>query len=572
MRRRARLTAGLLLAAAAARAEAAGPADEPAWRKLLHYKGGRSRADTPAFFFSPRGRDDPAAELEATRAAMADPARRHPPTGQHPQCAFPARHHFLRERAGFTAPRVACPDFEEWRDRLAARAVSLIFTSAYAENPASMFGHTLLRLDRGGGGPGSEPLLAYTVAFLAQNDPQDSHPVYAFKGLTGGYVGSYTIDPYYMTVAVYNDAENRDLWEYELALGPEQVDRLVEHLWELLHHGLFDYYFFDENCSYMLLALLEAAAPELDLLDETGVFVLPLETMRLLPVARRSFRPSLRRVMDASVAALTPEEDVRFRQLIEDDASLAGAPVKTLDALVAYWNFRKFEARNELPVGERQAMRRTLEARSGRPPVPAAPVARPSPPDEGHRAGKLSIGTDGTHGLLSAQMGLHDPLDDPRGYESFAAIDYLGITVRAPKPRIEAYKVIEVTALNPYSALDPQWSWRLAWFGEREGDALVTSAEAAGGGALHLFSEHGVVYALALANAESGVGLRPGALGGVLGRIGPVAGELELRSLPREARPDARGALAWSIETNWSLRLGWRQEPRRATLEIVHRW
>jgi hypothetical protein len=160
MRRRARLIAGLLLAAAAARAEAAGPEGEPAWRKLLHYKGGRSRADTPAFFLSPRGRDDPAAELEATRAAMADPARRHPPTRQHPQCAFPARHRFLRERTGFAAPRVACPDFEEWRDRLGARTVSLIFTSAYAENPASMFGHTLLRLDRGGGGPGSEPLFA----------------------------------------------------------------------------------------------------------------------------------------------------------------------------------------------------------------------------------------------------------------------------------------------------------------------------------------------------------------------------------------------------------------------------
>ena len=41
-----------------------------------------------------------------------------------------------------------------------------------------------------------------------------------------------------------------------------------------------DYYFFDENCSYDLLFLLEAARPSLNLTDHQGVWVIPLDTVR----------------------------------------------------------------------------------------------------------------------------------------------------------------------------------------------------------------------------------------------------------------------------------------------------
>jgi hypothetical protein len=72
--------------------------------------------------------------------------------------------------------------------------------------------------------------------------------------------------PYYLKVREYSDLENRDIWEYELNLTPEEIDRLLMHAWELgpIH---FDYYFFDENCAYHLLGLLEAARPDLTLTE-----------------------------------------------------------------------------------------------------------------------------------------------------------------------------------------------------------------------------------------------------------------------------------------------------------------
>ena len=68
--------------------------------------------------------------------------------------------------------------------------------------------------------------------------------------------------------------EHRDLWEYRLTLTPAELDRLVRHLWELLP-TYYDYYFFDENCSYHLLALLEVARPGLRLTDRFHAWTIP---------------------------------------------------------------------------------------------------------------------------------------------------------------------------------------------------------------------------------------------------------------------------------------------------------
>ena len=60
--------------------------------------------------------------------------------------------------------------------------------------------------------------------------------------------------------------ENRDVWEYELNLEPHEIERLLAHTWEL-GFTRFDYYFFDENCSYHLLSLLDVARPGVELTD-----------------------------------------------------------------------------------------------------------------------------------------------------------------------------------------------------------------------------------------------------------------------------------------------------------------
>ena len=64
-----------------------------------------------------------------------------------------------------------------------------------------------------------------------------------------------------LTLGAAPDGRIRDAWQVE------ETARMVEHVWEL-RQVRFDYYFFDENCSFRLLELLEVARPSLRLTDQ----------------------------------------------------------------------------------------------------------------------------------------------------------------------------------------------------------------------------------------------------------------------------------------------------------------
>ena len=73
--------------------------------------------------------------------------------------------------------------------------------------------------------------------------------------------------------------ENRDIWEYNLNLTPEELDMFVAHLWEV-GQTQTRYYFFTENCSYMLMEVLDAVRPSLKLADDFPVQAIPLDRSR----------------------------------------------------------------------------------------------------------------------------------------------------------------------------------------------------------------------------------------------------------------------------------------------------
>jgi len=69
---------------------------------------------------------------------------------EHPQCVFPARYKWLKRELSFDPlehPEQACPRLEGWLNELNPERITLVFSSFYMNNPASMFGHTLLRID-----------------------------------------------------------------------------------------------------------------------------------------------------------------------------------------------------------------------------------------------------------------------------------------------------------------------------------------------------------------------------------------------------------------------------------------
>lgn len=123
------------------------------WAVLLHYQQGwmgyRSLIDDPNFFLSPEGKNNPAAELDATIQSFFQEER---PNEEHPRCKFIARYNWLKERLGIDEtmlPPVSCQKYRETAGKIKPESATLIFPSAYLNNPSSMFGHTFIKINVG---------------------------------------------------------------------------------------------------------------------------------------------------------------------------------------------------------------------------------------------------------------------------------------------------------------------------------------------------------------------------------------------------------------------------------------
>ncbi|MGQ0547736.1 MAG: Lnb N-terminal periplasmic domain-containing protein [Betaproteobacteria bacterium] len=474
------------LAELTARARALGLAQRPEWQKLLHYvpnigaPGVHGLVDSPGFFNAPQGKTDPQAELEATLASFYVEMEE-TPQRQSPQCAFPARYAWLDGELGFDPqrlPRLACKRYREWRAALNAKGLTLVFASAYLNNPASMYGHTLLRVDARDQDERTR-LLAYTISFAADTD-ETNGLVFAVKGLLGGYAGTYSMLPYYLKVREYSDLENRDLWEYELALTEAEVDRVLAHAWELLP-AYWAYYFFDENCSYHLLRLIQVARPELDLAAPFRWWALPTDTVRAVTAepgltARAVYRPASATLIAQRLEAMSGEErrltkELSLRSTGANDPRLAALPAARqaaiLEASHDYVEYRR--ATGKPDVADPRALARELLLARSRVEAPsqAPAVAAPARPDEGHASSRTSFGL-GTQagrdfGELRVRPTYHDTLDPVEGYVPGAQTEFVHFTFRHDRSggtQLESLVPIELLSLSPRDEFFRSWSWK----------------------------------------------------------------------------------------------------------------
>lgn len=269
--------------------------EDPYWHTLLHYKKNlitrqtQSLVDDSNFFLSNEGKNNPREELFALLERLV-------PVGDETTdtfCKFPLRTYFVIEKLGIDRNNfklTSCTELFETFDNLDLKSVSIIFPSAHINSPASMFGHTFLRLD----GNNFNPLLSNAVNYSAVM-VENPGMFYIVKGLFGMYSGYYSFMPYYKKVQEYGQLEFRDIWEYKLNLNEDEVQKLILHIWELKDIAS-DYFFFDENCSYNLLFLIEAARPGLLLTDGFELSAIPVETIRKLKVnnllGEMTYRPS----------------------------------------------------------------------------------------------------------------------------------------------------------------------------------------------------------------------------------------------------------------------------------------
>jgi hypothetical protein len=500
-------------------------AKDPYWIALGHYTpsklgGWRSYVDDAKFFVAADGAHHPDQELQATLQALyASPSL----GDKQAQCVYPARTRWLRDQLHLTdLPAVDCKGFSAWFKDVSPHSTVLIFPAAYLNSPSSMFGHTLLRVDQADVETDKTALLSYAINFGAYIEGSDNSILYAWKGLAGGYPGLFSMVPYQQKLAEYSRLENRDLWEYRLNLTPTETARMVEHVWEL-QQVRFDYFFFDENCSYRLLELLQVARPGLHLTDQFPLTAIPTDTVKAVKdaglVDSINYRPSRERELLGRAEPLSGDEQAQALALSDDTAQLRNpafvALPKARQALIQDTAFRLERYRatgQERDPARTQRSFELLRAINQNPPPPLT-LDRPGLPENGHdsRTWELGAGSrdDRAYAEYGLRMAYHDLNDNAYGFPLGAQIEILGLKVRQYEGnqwQLQQLDLATIRSLTPRNQMLQPWSWQVNSGLERvlskHGDETLVSHVNGGAGGTWQLGEQTLGFALGTVRVE----------------------------------------------------------------------
>lgn len=474
-------------------AQLAALADQQQWAHLLHYRLHPftrryiSQNDSAKFFLADHGKSSLLAELHANlqafmRTGLAD--------NQSAQCQFPARYHWLKNQL----PEVdfidqPCSEFAQWQSELQADHLTLIFPASHINSPSSMYGHTLIRMDRQD--PNSSKLLAHSVNFAANADPNDNELVFSWKGLTGGYPGVVSVLPYYAKTNEYSHMEYRDIWEYQLNLDQQETAQFVRHVWET-KDSYFDYFFFDENCSYRLLALLDASSERIDVTDDFQFTAIPVDTIRALQhrglIDSSEYRPSAASDMEHKSQQASTLVLNTATQLVEQNAAIATLlsglseqeQIQALELAYAYARYLAVQKRQANP----QLRKRTLAILSARAKHPASAgfsdIPTPAYRDEqGHLSQRISLTAGSTlsdQGSkskadhlgfldLSYRPAFHDVMDLPQGFDHGAQIQMGHLNLRlwdGGKVRVQSFQAVDILSLSEQTHFQRPIAWSVS--------------------------------------------------------------------------------------------------------------
>jgi hypothetical protein len=514
-----------------------GLARERTWEVLLHYKshgsGVRSLVDDPRFFNASNGRRNPEAELDATLASFFQTEVKE--EEEHPRCKFIARYTWLREQLAIDEnrlPKADCVKFEKALSVVNPRSLVLVFPSAMLNGPSSMFGHTLLRINT----VYESDLLSHAVNYAAITG-QNPGALYPLKGIFGFYHGRYSNLPYYEKVQEYNDLEHRDIWEYHLNLTTEEVYRSFLHIWEMKDFYEY-YYFFDQNCSFNLLFLIESGRPSLRLTDafygKYRFWVIPVDTVRAAQkygiIDHVTYRPSqatkiLRIASDMDDGLVKMTYDIVDAKRSPESVLATGLTStekrEVLDLSTELTRYRFSIRKLEQDKYQKQFLD-ILTARStlGSSAADPYPIETPTSPDQGHLSTRVRVGggyrTDSWFGEFEWRAAYHDLNDLDEGYVRGAQINFMDVSLRyygeeLSELRLHRLRMIDIVSLTPWSKIFRPISWKVN-FGVEEmtiadgADHLVLRLNG-GGGLSTALGGTGIAYLLAEADLNASTSL-----------------------------------------------------------------
>lgn len=455
-------------------------AKDPSWLRLVHYEadrksssGWRSAIHSPEFFLAgATGQVDPHAELAATVAAMGAPPPPDAIPDDHPQCRFPARRLWLaRHLSADILPALDCPKFSAWNQSANVDSISIVFATGYLGNPASYYGHTLLKFNFARD-HGKTSLQDASVNYGAILTGNDGPLTYIFKGVTGGYEGGFSHVDYYFHNHNYGENELRDLWEYRLALPRDALDFVVAHAWEVLGQR-YIYYFFRKNCAFRMAEILEVV-DGLHVIPEEQPWTIPQALLQQLAASRFNGHPLVSEVVRhpsrqsrfyQSYVELAPEaagilHAVAKGGLSFESAEFTALPLRIkhaiIDGLIDYYQFvasADDRASGKIHPGYAAA----LAARFELPPGQTATIETPHPPPHLGRPpswfqiGLIHSSDSGTGLSLRVRPAYYDSLDTGSGHvpNAVLAMGDVQFDIRRDQLRIRRFDLVAVDSVNP---------------------------------------------------------------------------------------------------------------------------
>ena len=173
-------------------------------------------------------------------------------------CRHPSRAFFITRHIS-SLPKFnyqRCEEYLKWIENGDITSISFMYVTGYLKNPASFFGHTLLKFNRGLGNQ-NQSLLERSLNYGAETNNDAALP-YVVKGLIGKYKAALQEESFFRLSAEYQEFQMRDIFEYRLSLSDYQKNIILSYTYEMQFRE-YDYYFLADNCAYRINRILGLA-------------------------------------------------------------------------------------------------------------------------------------------------------------------------------------------------------------------------------------------------------------------------------------------------------------------------
>jgi hypothetical protein len=401
------------------------------WKKLFHQHRDKLLIPDVQFLHTLNSADQKSFTTENERIYWDKHFTQNPNSNE--ICHFPARYYLWSK--GKKNPEVNCSALAKFMSEFDVQKMSIVFSSYYAQNSASLFGHTLLRFTRFNN-KGQE-LLDWGISYSA--DMADVNPLsMVYKSFFSTFRGSLELMPYYYKVREYNDFEFRPLWSYTLKVTPEQIKFILYHIWELSRLNI-SYQYLTHNCSSLILDILNILKPESHFREGLAFYHIPIDTIKVLKKEglleeQMEYRASLMEEWESKFRLLNNEEKKIFYRFSKnlDDSELTSPLL--LDTALEYYDFKygKELLSEQVEWKElRQKKNNLLIKRSKYPNSSYDPItAKVASPDLVHPTRRLGLGYlfddyDRKFIKLNYRFAYHDPFDPTSGMTSRMKINFM---------------------------------------------------------------------------------------------------------------------------------------------------